>query len=92
MPMAMPSTRPSRAVSAVERRVLLNLGHHRGGLAEQAEPVVRSPGRFHVRCSALSAGLERCVVAAGVRWRRCLGPAGVWVRGCGRLAMPSSPR
>ena len=30
MPMAMPSTRPTRAVTAVDRSVLLNLGHCRG--------------------------------------------------------------
>ena len=30
MPMAMPTTRPTRAVTAVDRKVLLKLGHCRG--------------------------------------------------------------
>ena len=46
--MAIASTRPSRAVSAVDRMVLLNLGHHRGR--------VGGPDAVPVGCSAIPGG------------------------------------
>ena len=42
MPIAMPSARPSRAVSAVDRSVLLKCGHHRGLVGESARAMCHS--------------------------------------------------